>query len=209
MADVDINEDLLPKPPAPLAMEKFRGVQQELEQLYKVCNGGGNKTLEQRVEAAYAFLNLGLSFLEEFEDENEFIDDTLKEMDAHPYPKLQRSVTKTADGFPVVRLQPVRTPTTGDIMRNDVLPQYLVQGEALVLSEILRDFYLHHMQSWIQSVAFKLMKHDILRRQSRTVQRFSQYFTTRPDETTDEDVALDDEPEPDVALDDEPQEGEG
>ena len=185
--------------PAPMAIAKFRGVQHELEQLYKVCNGEGNKTLAERVGSAYAFLWLGISFLDGYKEDkevDEFIADLEAEMEAHPYPTIVRSVIKTADGFLVIRLQPVRLPTSGDTMRNDVLPQYQVQGEALVVAEILRDFYLHHVHRWVQSMAVHLMKRDVLRRYSRTVQRFSQYFASRPDMTAETEEPEAEEGEP-------------
>ena len=199
-------------------MEPFRGVREELETLYKICNGGGNKALEQRVDAAYTLLNLGFGFLDEFPDEADTVRAIRTEMEGHPYPKLQRSMAKTADGVVVVRLQPVRAPTTGDVLKNDVLPQYLVQGEALVITEMLRDFYLHHVQKWVQTVAYALMKHDILRAKGErlTSRKFlmtrqsllrESMVERRPtlEETEDEP---EEESEPEESEESEPEEGE-
>lgn len=169
----DKSQQQSPLPPQPEL--KFHGLIQELERLY--VKSLYPRPLREAIFAGFAFINLGIAFLQRYPDERSFCARRLQFVRQSEYPKLRRTLTISADRMPVMAID-----AEGTKARHLVPPTSPEPYEDRIMEELLSQFYATRLLPEVQAMALHLEDKKLLRRESHVRQKFKALFGTGTDE---------------------------
>lgn len=156
-----------PLPPQPDL--KFHGLIRELERQY--VKALTPRPLSEAIFAGFAFINLGIAFLQKYEDERDFCARRLQFVRTAEFPKIRRTLIISADRMPVMALD-----AEGTKARHLVPPTSPEPYEDRVMNELQSQFYATRLLPEVQALALHLENKKLLRKESHVRQQFTALF---------------------------------